>query len=255
MAKLEQLPGRLDLRLVAGRPFVFTVTCTGATITAPTLTMISGRSDVVTAGAPSVAVDANVITVAWTAQDTADLAALKTAGRTASFTYDLSATVDGEGPYSLLAHAFTVEPLGTATTGTQTTSASLAFEVGQADVSLAITLAGGGAVVGVLNDLTDVTITAAASGDILRHNGTAWVDTPGTSHFDAAGSSAAVAADLAAHVADTTAAHAASAVSFTPTGTISATTVQAAIVEVANEAGSIGPSNVGGLLYLYANFT
>jgi len=34
-----------------------------------------------------------------------------------------------------------------------------------------------------LNDLSDVAITAAASGDILRHNGTAWVDTPGTTHF------------------------------------------------------------------------
>ena len=28
----------------------------------------------------------------------------------------------------------------------------------------------------VINDLTDVTITSAASGDFLRHNGTAWVD-------------------------------------------------------------------------------
>lgn len=37
-----------------------------------------------------------------------------------------------------------------------------------------------------LDDLTDVTITAAASGDILRHNGTAWVDTPGAAHFAAA---------------------------------------------------------------------
>lgn len=37
-----------------------------------------------------------------------------------------------------------------------------------------------------LDGLTDVVITAAASGDILRHNGTNWVDTPGTTHFAAA---------------------------------------------------------------------
>ena len=36
------------------------------------------------------------------------------------------------------------------------------------------TVAGGGA--SAIDDLTDVTITAAASGDFLRHNGTAWVD-------------------------------------------------------------------------------
>lgn len=56
------------------------------------------------------------------------------------------------------------------------------------------------ALTGVLDDLTDVTITAAASGDILRHNGTAWVDTPGTTHFEAAGA-------VAAHEADTTSVH------------------------------------------------
>lgn len=50
------------------------------------------------------------------------------------------------------------------------------------------------------------------------------------------------AADLAttAHVADSSAAHAASAISFSPTGSISATTVQAAIAEVAAEAGGGG---------------
>jgi len=51
-----------------------------------------------------------------------------------------------------------------------------------------------------LDDLTDVTITAAASGDILRHNGTAWVDTPGTTHFEAAGA-------VSTHAAVTTNVH------------------------------------------------
>lgn len=52
------------------------------------------------------------------------------------------------------------------------------------------------------------------------------------------GSVTTVANDLAAHLADTTDAHDASAISFSPTGTIAATDVQAAIAEVAAEAGS-----------------
>lgn len=51
-----------------------------------------------------------------------------------------------------------------------------------------------------IDALSDVTITAAASGDILRHNGTAWVDAVGTTHFEAAGA-------VAAHEADTTSVH------------------------------------------------
>lgn len=38
-----------------------------------------------------------------------------------------------------------------------------------------------------IDALGDVTITAAASGDILRHDGAAWVDAVGTTHFEAAG--------------------------------------------------------------------
>jgi hypothetical protein len=47
---------------------------------------------------------------------------------------------------------------------------------------------------------------------------------------------------IADHLADTSAAHAASAISFSPTGTIAATDVQAAIAEVASEAGGGVPS-------------
>jgi hypothetical protein len=46
--------------------------------------------------------------------------------------------------------------------------------------------------------------------------------------------------DVTAHVGDTTAAHAATAIAFTPAGSIAATTVQAAIEEVAAEAGGGG---------------
>jgi len=65
-----------------------------------------------------------------------------------------------------------------------------------------------------LNDLTDVTITAAAAGDILRHNGTDWVDAVGTTHFEVAGAAAAAQAasqpldsDLTAIAALTTTAY------------------------------------------------
>lgn len=51
-----------------------------------------------------------------------------------------------------------------------------------------------------IDALGDVTITAAASGDILRHNGTAWVDAVGTTFFEAAGA-------VATHEADTTSVH------------------------------------------------
>lgn len=46
--------------------------------------------------------------------------------------------------------------------------------------------------------------------------------------------------ELDAHTGDTTGAHAATAIAFTPVGTIAATTVQAAIEEVASEAGGGG---------------
>lgn len=51
-----------------------------------------------------------------------------------------------------------------------------------------------------LDDLSDVAITAAVSGDILRHNGTSWVDTPGTDHYETAGA-------VSTHSSDTTSVH------------------------------------------------
>lgn len=50
------------------------------------------------------------------------------------------------------------------------------------DYSWAVDATGGG---GALDDLSDVTITAAATGDLLRYNGSAWVDYP-DSNFAAA---------------------------------------------------------------------
>ena len=50
-----------------------------------------------------------------------------------------------------------------------------------------------------LDALTDVTLTSPATGHILRHNGTEWVNTLGTTHFEVAGAAAsAQAAAIAA---------------------------------------------------------
>lgn len=47
--------------------------------------------------------------------------------------------------------------------------------------------AGGGGGASSLDDLSDATVSSAADGDILRHNGTAFVNTPGTTHYIAVG--------------------------------------------------------------------
>lgn len=91
-----------------------------------------------------------------------------------------------------------------------------------------------------LDDLTDVVITAAASGDILRHNGTNWVDTPGTDHFEAAGA-------VATHTGDTTAAHAASAISVDASGfNGNLTTSDDTVQEVAQKLDDLSIPNVSG---------
>lgn len=58
----------------------------------------------------------------------------------------------------------------------------------------AVSGGGGG---GALDDLSDVTITAAATGDLLRYNGTAWVDYP-DSNFQAADADLTAIAGLSA---------------------------------------------------------
>lgn len=55
---------------------------------------------------------------------------------------------------------------------------------------------------------------------------------------------------LANHLADTSGAHDASAISFSPTGTIAATDVQAAIAEVASEASSTSPDDENLVLHM-----
>jgi hypothetical protein len=78
------------------------------------------------------------------------------------------------------------------------------YEYDETANAFVLATGGGGGGATNLDGLTDVVITAAASGDILRRGGTNWVNTPGTTHFDAAGTAATA---VAAHEADTTSVH------------------------------------------------
>lgn len=95
------------------------------------------------------------------------------------------------------------------------------------------------------NDLTDVDTSGSDSGEFMRFNGTLWVpaaltdaDIPSTIARDSE------LPDLAGHLADASDAHDASAISFSPTGSIASTDVQAAIAEAASEGGGGGGSGI-----------
>lgn len=69
----------------------------------------------------------------------------------------------------------------------QTTTSAFSLELnGGSDISLSIAGGGGGGA-SALDDLSDVTITSAASGDLLRFNGSAWVDYPDSNYQAANG--------------------------------------------------------------------
>ena len=87
-----------------------------------------------------------------------------------------------------------------------------------------------------VNDETDVAIDAAPLAH--DHDDRYYTET----EADAQLAAKADDADLTAHVTDDTDAHAASAITVTPAGTIAATTVQAALEEIAAEAGGGGGS-------------
>lgn len=77
-----------------------------------------------------------------------------------------------------------------------------------------------------LDGLTDVVITSAATGDILRFNGTSWVDAVGTDYFDAAGSAAS--AQAASQPLDS---------DLTAIAALTTTTYGRALLTLANQAG------------------
>lgn len=158
MPTVSQLPAQLDAECVAGDPFTISVTSSGATITSPTLTIRDGLGAVV-AVSPTVSQAGAVTTVAFSAANTT---ALKSSGQTkAEYLFSLSALVDGQGPFQLIARRLTVWPVGTAGVSS-TSSATLAVTVGGAAVSLAVALGIGAGALLAANNLSDLASAATA---------------------------------------------------------------------------------------------
>jgi hypothetical protein len=177
MPAVRQLPAKLDLECIAGDPFTVTITATGVTtLTSPAVTMTTAAGDAYTTdpGIPTASVAGLAVTSAWSTSDTA---ALNTGTRAKSYRYSVAANPDSAGLFEIVAGTLTVHPVGHAGTSSAS-SATLAVTVGTTAVSLAVALGGGGGGGGAttLDDLTDVTITSATNGQVLKYNGTAWVN-------------------------------------------------------------------------------
>jgi len=158
MPTVSQLPAQLDAECVAGDPFTISVTSSGATITSPTLTIRDGLGAVV-AVSPTVSQAGAVTTVAFSAANTT---ALKSSGQTkAEYLFSLSALVDGQGPFQLIARSLTVWPVGTAGVSSSS-SATLAVTVGGAAVSLSVALGIGAGALIAANNLSDLASAATA---------------------------------------------------------------------------------------------
>lgn len=165
MTSSKQLPTRHDLEMVAGNPFTFTVTTTGATITSPAVTIKNGSKTTVTAdpSIPTVSQASAVTTVAFAAVDTTALGA----SSKKTYTYSLQALVNGAGPYELVAGVLTVSPVGTAGTSS-TSTAALTVTVGAAALSLTVDM--GGTSTAVLNATRDYFYTGNGDG-VTNHDG------------------------------------------------------------------------------------
>lgn len=87
--------------------------------------------------APSVTTDTNVITLTWTADQTAAFSRIQSAA------WSLSVTISGTGPLALVAGTIAFTPSTTPGSGTST-SADLAVTVGGTTADLAVTLGGSG---------------------------------------------------------------------------------------------------------------
>jgi len=143
---------------VAGNPFTFTVTTTGATITSPAVTIKDGTRTTVTAdpSVPTVSQASAVTTVAFAAADTTALGS----SAKKNYTYSLQALVNGAGPYELVAGVLSVSPVGTAGTSS-TSTAALTVTVGAAALSLSVSL--GGDIQAHIDDTSDAHDASAIS--------------------------------------------------------------------------------------------
>lgn len=189
--RLDFRPASCDIYARPGSDLTFTVAVSGTGYgSAPTVSCdIGGQTP-----STSVSLTAGVVLVTVTLSDT-QTTTLGTTGSTWSMLF-----TSGTVTTPILTGSYVGGTSGNTSQGMQV---GVAMQTGAVSVQV-LTSGGGGGGASALDDLSDVTITAAASGDILRYNGTAWVDTPGTTHFDAAGTAATA---VAAHEADTTSVH------------------------------------------------
>lgn len=139
MATAKQLPPVLDLEGVAGCPLTVRVTTTGGhSISSPEIVLRTGAGATSTV-LPAVELDGDVITFAWSAEDTA---ALNTGTRVAAdFRWSLQALVDGDGPHQLVARSLVIHPVGSADVSTELDFV-LAVDVGGVNVALTVELTG-----------------------------------------------------------------------------------------------------------------
>lgn len=151
---LRQLPPKLNLELSAGKPFAFTVTTTGATITSPEIAIRTTAGDATSLAFSDVLQLSDDTVCSINATDSGEF---NTTTRPKSYLWELTAVVDGFGPYPLLAGVLTAHPVGATGVSTSTT-ATLAVTVGDASIDLAVSVGGD-----VAEHIADTTGAHAAS--------------------------------------------------------------------------------------------
>ena len=106
----DQRPPELAIHAIAGREAVKVVTVTGGILTSPVLTMKTAGGDSYTTdpGVGSATMTtAEVLRITWTAADTS---ALNDTTRPKTYRIELSGSVDGSNPASLIGGTLTVYP-------------------------------------------------------------------------------------------------------------------------------------------------
>ena len=142
---IEQLPGAVIQSFIAGSPWAFNIDASAGAlaITSPELILIDISSQVpVLASGPAPTVASKVVSVAFSASQTA---ALNTRLRgTRAYAFSVRALVGGQGPYELAGGELHVKPRGSTGTSTATTLTLPSLTVGAVTIPLTITLGGVG---------------------------------------------------------------------------------------------------------------
>lgn len=181
MTILSQVPEGPVIEVVAGDPVAWTIATAGATpVTSGTVKLFSKPGTQVPTATvnPGVSTSSDDVSVTLTAANTTALRALAGGAHvTMELTWSVSATVNAEGPFEIAAGTLRVVPEGTVRSVPTATSSDHTWTLANGTaITYTVTLGGSGGGASALSGLSDVTITAAADGDVLSHNGTDWVD-------------------------------------------------------------------------------